>query len=422
MIASQAAIADRFVRRLEREMASAEQVELGNLRFHGVLDEEPHPSKILQAHSKHEHRLGELYAEMVEKDGKLGALIDKRIDAVISLPMRVAPSGASPADLEAAALCAHLLDQPWIEDVMRHTLGARMRGIAISELTWSRATTDPFMGKWLPKIDTRPMHRFAFRRGQRDLFIRQGLTSDQWVKAPPGKFSVTRSGTNDSPWGGPSILDDLYYLWFISIHGWTMWAEAVERWAAPAATAEYDHGPDEKKNGEQQAMALQLAEALQGGNSIAKPTGIALDLMQATGAQAPTYSAFIGATDRIKSLKLLGEVNTSGDRPGVGAFASDQVGDGIRLEKVRLDAKTLKCWAGTIFSHITAINLGPDVAVPTLSIALEAAQDMTQRREGIDKALAEGLPVPQRQAEAAWGVDRPREGEPTITRSRSETD
>ena len=403
--------------RLSREMAGYVHTDLG-FRARGFLDdEEPHPSKVIQDRSEPDHRVGELYRSMPEQDAKLEGLICKRIDAVLALPLQISPGDQSQRAKEAADLCANrFLDIHGFANInLRHQLEAEFDGIAVEEVIWGELTRGPFAGAVVPvDLKDRPMWRFGFRRGDDRLRVRRP-NGKRWVLPPTGKFLVTRFGSKDSPWG-KAAKDALYWPWYLKKQGWGFWADFVRKFVSPALAVTYKlpqsgPGSDEKK---QHAKALNLARSIRGGKAAAMPEDLAAAFLEAAHAGNSGFQQFIQMLDRSMSLLALGEVNTSGDRPGVGAFASDKVSDGIRAEKIKLVAMLAAQICRPLVRWTTDVNFGPDVATPCVGCAIEDASDIEERKDGVERALAAGVDVPLRQARRAWQVEEPRNGEPVV--------
>ena len=402
---------------LEREMAAENQVE-HLFAPRSRWSEDPHPSRILRTRSEIGQRLGELYVVMREQNTTLGGLLRKRFEAVIDLPRRVEPADSSPPAIAAADLCQRVLAGiPQFAVVLKSLLYGRADGVAFAEVIWERLSRGPLARAWAPvALIDRPMWRFAFR--DRVLHVRQG--GKEPIVAPAGKFIRFTSGTLDHPWGKP-LLDEIYWYWFISKHAMKFWSVHVEKWAQPTAvgtypwrgTTEGSVAPAHKTSEDLQARLLRVLDAIQKEMSVAIPEGTKIELLEATRSGNESYGTLLGALDRGMALLILGEVGTSGMRPGTGAFASDQVGFKITREKVGIDAHDLS--ASTIRDQllrpIVELNLGLDVPIPRLVIDTVETEDRGQRMEGVEKILAAGEPVSRQYFYSTHLAPEPREGE-----------
>lgn len=399
---------------LGREQADENQVERS---FSSDTLEDPHPSKILRTRSSWTHKVGELYDDMIKKDTDLEGILLKRSDAVLGLPRRVEPRGGDPASLEAADLCRHVMEDsvPGIVRNLRHQLDYVPKGLAIEEMVWDEVRRGPFAGAVLPvEMIGRPMWRFAFKRG--NLHVRQ--PNGKTVPAEPWKYLVSTAGSKDKP-HGEALLDSVYWYWFTKLHGWRFYSIFIEKWSMPTVIVDY---PQNKKNQdgstanrEQQAKALALGRAIQAEQTAAVPEGLKPWLLETIRTGAVSYESFLSLCTRGMALVFLGEINTSGLRPGTGAFASDQVADEIRKEKVGQTAQELADNVREqVFRPVVELNLGPDVPVPDLIIDTVEAEDRELRQRGIERALRAGEEVPRRYYLQTHQIPAPKHGEEVV--------
>ena len=130
--------------------------------------EDPHPSTILARYSLPEHRLGELYDHMLERDSNLGGLWEKRCKAVMGLPRFIVAADASDLAAETARFCRAALSLvPSFHSNLVHQLQGISHGVSIEEVMWERMPRGPLSGAVVPvDLIDRPMHRFTFKSGR----------------------------------------------------------------------------------------------------------------------------------------------------------------------------------------------------------------------------------------------------------------
>lgn len=405
---------------LGREMAGEDQVDRYANLLTGPWREDPHPSTILRTRSAPGQPLGGLYDEMLEKDTDLAAYEMKRREAVLALPRFVIPADSSPKALEAADFCRTVLSGiKSLETNFSHQLQSRSYGISFEELIWERLSRGPLTRAVVPvAMVDRPLRRFLFRQGV--LYVRQPAGKEP-ILPPPGKFLVCRHGTKDQAWGKP-LLDKVYWPWLIKKHGWKFYSVFVEKFGQPTAIARYPSRPSlvvgadgVATRQDLQAKALKIAEAIQSQYAVAIPEGIVIDLLEATRGGDGTYNQFIQLCSRSEAMVYLGEINTSGLRPGTGSYASDEVADRVSSRKVKLDSRDAGAhWKDELFVPMVQLNLGPDYPVPHLLIDHVDAEDREQRREGIQLLLDNRQPIPRRYFYMTLQAPEPREGEDVV--------
>jgi phage gp29-like protein len=390
--------------------------------FRSWLGEIPHPSRFVRERSEIGDRVGELYSRMIETDTTLAGLWEKRVKAVLSLPRSIRAADATPAAEETARFVRTALSQIPLRVVpIANTLEAILKGVAINEILWERATRGPLSGAWLPvDLIDRPMWRFGWSAADRALRIvsnplRTSPTAP--IPAPPMKFQVLTYGTKDNPWGR-ALLDRLYWVWYLKKHASKYWALFVERFAQPLAKGTYPYKPgQEAANKEQQDRLLAILNALRTGTSIALPEGLDIAFLEASRGGDASYAAFLAWLDRAEALLLLGEVDTSGLAKGPGSYAKSQVSNEVRLETVDHDAHLLGSFeTDTLLRWLVLLNFGPDAPIPKSIYDSTDAPDRDQRMKGIANALNDGVPVPLGYYRMTLRVPTPMEGEPVVTR------
>lgn len=415
-----------IVTRLESEMAAYDPY--AGFRSAGGRfgPEDLHPSRILATRSYKENRLlklGELYEVMFEADPDLFAIYLKVRDAFGQLPREIIPPTNTPEATKIAEFCHEALSE--IEDFsvnIEHQCEALPKGIAFDEMIWGEMEGGEFNGAFVPKrMVDRPMDRFGFVRGK--LFVRM---PDGRAEALDGKFLVHRMGTKDSPWGRP-LLDRLYWMYFCTKHGWNMYSHYIEKYAAPTAWVKYirqkaaDEAETKLANQREQQAAANIGRAFQANSSIATPDDMTLELVQANMNGAANYGEFISLCNRAKALIFLGEINTSGLRPGTGAYASDEHAGKLLRQKVVLLARGISShFRDHLLRPMVRLNFGPQAPVPRMVFDELEVEELQARREGIKMLLEAGLPVVASDMYRAARSREPRDGEPTVTKSKAD--
>jgi phage gp29-like protein len=422
---------------LGREMAGQSDVERifaglpTSSLLPSALREVEHPSTILRKRSEPMQRLGELYDDMLAKDADLAAFARKRRDAVLALPRRIVAEDGTPLARDTAQFVIQAFKRiQALDQSLGHQLETVQRGISFAEIIWERLERGPLAGAIVPvDIIDRPMWRFLFRpvEGKApELFIRQPIGKPP-IPAPPGKFIVSREGTKDNPWGGPGLLDDVYWYWFIKKTGWKWWAVFIEKWASPTVLGKYKHQTQgfaspgaegeavARTNEDQQAKLLAAARAIQQDQAVVIPDDLAIELLEATRSGSISYETFVQMCTRAEANLELGEVDTSGAGQGPGSFAKATVSNEVRLDKVKLDAASVAArMRDSILRWMVELNFGVDAPIPRFVIDTLDVENREERRRGIELLGRLGLPVSRRHIYSTALADEPGDGEETI--------
>jgi phage gp29-like protein len=402
-----------------RWVASSQQTDYGAY----FRDQEiPHPSPILRDHSQAGQRLGELYDVMLRTDATLAGLWEKRWKAVAGLPWDLVPGDESPLAMEIRDQARRMIDNiSDIETNLEHLMGARPRGVAFEEKRYELVKTGPLAGMWcaVEMID-RPMWRFGFKNinGVDQLHVR--TKTGQLELVDPLHFIYYRAGTKDDPWGGcPTLLDQVYWFYYLTLHAFKYAGVALEKWAQPTIVGKYKR--DLTVEGENSANESHIADLLsaisdfQTEFGVVIPDDLQMDLMEATRSGSVGYESFITLLDRAKALVILGEVDTSGLAKGPGSFAKSRVSNEVRLETIRMDGRGVaSVLTNQLVAPFVAMNYGPGVPMPRWEWDIEDAEPREARQNGAQALLNMGLEVPTGHLYRINQVPRPKPGDETV--------
>jgi phage gp29-like protein len=388
----------------------------------GRWQEIPHPSRFVRERSEDGDRLGELYTRMIETDANMAALWEKRVKAVLALPRYIRAANSTPLAEEIALFVQAALSVIPLRVVpVSNILEAVIKGVAINEILWEQVTRGPLTGAWLPvDVIDRPMWRFGWSAIDRSLHVVAHPGRIDPIPAPPMKFQVLSYGTRDNPWGR-ALLDRLYWVWYLKRHASKYWAIFVERFAQPLTKGTYPFkSGQDLQNKENEDRLLAILNSIRTGSSIALPEGLDISFLEASRGGDASYSSFVSWLERAEALLMLGEVDTSGLAKGAGSFAKALISNEVRLETVQHDAHLLGSFeTDTLVRWLVLLNYGPDAPIPKSVYDYSDAADRTQRMQGIQRSLGDGVEVPLAYYRMTMRVPAPLEGEPTVTRHKT---
>jgi len=385
----------------------------------GRWQEIPHPSRFVRERSEDGDRVGELYTRMIETDANMAALWEKRVKAVLALPRYIRAADSTPLAEEIARFVQTALSIIPLRVVpISNILEAVIKGVAINEILWEQVPRGPLAGAWLPvDIIDRPMWRFGWSAVDRSLHVVAHPGRIDPIPAPPMKFQVLSYGTRDNPWGR-ALLDRLYWVWYLKRHASKYWAIFVERFAQPLTKGTYPFKPDQDLlNKENEDRLLAILNSIRTGSSIALPEGLDITFLEASRGGDASYNSFISWLERAEALLMLGEVDTSGLAKGAGSFAKALISNEVRLETVQHDAHLLGSFeSDTLVRWLVLLNFGPDAPIPKSVYDDSDAADRSQRMQGIEKSLRDGVAVPLAYYRMTMRVPVPLDNEPVVER------
>lgn len=393
-----------------RWIATRQQTEY--LLTSGVFVEDEHPSIIVRDKSEPGERIGEVYDRMLRTDATLAGLWEKRTKAVLGLPWTIVPGDESALGREIADKALEMVyGIRSLEVNLAHQLSATAKGAAFDEMRWERVTRGRLKGLWaVTELVDRPMWRFAFRDAE--LHVRRKDGDLQPV--PAGRVLHLAHGTKDTKWGA-ALLDQVWWFYWLTVHGWKYYGIALEKWAAPTIKVKYERGPDAAANEALIAEALAVAANIQTEYGVAIPDDVDVGLLEASRQGNVTYEAFLHLLDRAKALVFLGEVDTSGLSQGPGSFAKNRVSDEVRFETILADAAELanSVTDGLLWPFVR-VNYGLDAPMPYWEFDVEEASDRSLRQEGVQKVFNRGLPIAESYVYRVHQVPQPKAGERVV--------
>lgn len=412
----------REVGRLEAAMAADRKV----YGFSWYAGEVPHPSRLVKDFATPGKPFSYPFDEMDWKDCGTYGMIYRVLEAIVSMPRRVVARDESDAAKEARDMVIEALSGiAGLSKAISRLYEKVPDGIAFVELDWTER--GGVLYPW--RAEPRPMEAFGFKWDQETasyaLHVRR---SGQLIPAPLGKFLYPTHGTRNAPWGW-GLKEVLHYPWQGRVFTLLDWQLANERWARPTVIVQYqpaatgDKDEDEAENQRRENLALELGGNIHADGVAAFPVGTFTVEIKPPTADSGEMRGFHDTLGREIARLVLGEVNTAGLRPGVGAYASDSIAEGLSHRKTVIGGNDLCSYLGdTLFSDLVAANL-PGAPVPRMVIDTTPEEAARLIMDGLTKAaeleLDEPLRVPRSHVYGALRIPEPLPDDETVVLGRS---
>lgn len=305
-----------------------------------------------------------IYDELA-RDCEAGALIDKRVRAVVSRPWVVTPASDKRVDKKAAEMVTAAFEALKFNRICRDLLNATLKGFSVGEVMWEVRN-----GLVLPRdVLRRNQNRFLFNM-QNELMLITRTNMLEGEALPPRKFIVHRYGDTESPYG-LGIGNRLFWPVFFKRQDITFWLTFADKFGSPTAVGKYPTGatPDQR---ERLLLALQ---AIAQDAGITVPVGMEVSLLEAATTSTDTYEKLARYMDEQMSKAVLGEtMSTSAAAAGLGSSQAD-VHDDVRLEVAQADAEALnETLKDTLVTWMVEYNL-PGAAVPNIERNFKKPED-----------------------------------------------
>jgi phage gp29-like protein len=351
----------------------------------------------------------ELAEEMEERDPHYASVLGTRKRAVSQLAVKVTAASERARDKEIADALRKWTQRKRLQAELFDLMDAVGKGISISEIVWDRRATP-----WMPaRLCWRPMSWFRQDPIDRDLFrLRVDGNTVHGEDLQPGKWIVHRHPAKT----GLSVRSGIAYIIAYSVMFTTFtvadWMAFADTYGQPFRLGKYPPGTDERA----QAL-LHDAVSMMGADAAATvPSSMTIDIVQAAKSDGAMFGALASYFNRLKSKLVLGQEATTEAISGGHAVSKEQneVRGDIRDADAVLVADTLQEQLVDVW---TAINYGPDVDPPILSLDFEENEDVKAVLDGAFGIADRGGKVQVKQLRDKLGLVEPAAGDELLGRS-----
>lgn len=359
-------------------------------------------------------RQAELFEEMIEKDGKLGSLLQMRILAVEALDWAIEPADGSPEARRAADFAREALPAEVLGGAIAHLLQAIPYGYAGAELLWAR------VGRVLTLSAIEPVETRRFTwlpRGSEPLPAAPRLLTDEAPvygrELPPWKFVLHRYRARAGSVTRAGLMRACAWLWIFKHYAWKDWVAFAEVYGMPLRLGKYQ--PGASQDDREALLAAVRAIGHDAAGIISASTEI--EFIKAAERPGPDlYQVLIELCNKEMALAVLGQTLTS-EVGTIGSLAAAKVHEQVRFELTVADSQAL---SRTVTAHIlrplVGFNLGWEVPIPRFRPLIEPPEDLLQTATML-KTLVEagGAPmIPAAYVHEKFKIRRPNAGEPTL--------
>lgn len=327
----------------------------------------------------------------LERDGKVGAVLQKRRDAVVGREWQLEAADESPAAQQALELVQEALDGIPFNLAVGEMLDALLKGIAVLEVLWAiRGNLVVPAG-----LAARNPQRFTFHDSETGPQLRL-LTKAQRLDGediPPRKFILHRHGGKyGDPWGA-GLGQRLFWPVFFKRQGVAFWLGALEKFGQPTPLGKYPAGTSDAD----QDKLMDVLRAISTETAVAIPEGMVVELIEAKRSGTfDSYEKLCRYMDEEISIIVLGETLSTSVGAG-GSRALGEVHNEVRLEIAQGDADRLSDTLNSgLIRWITEFNGFPPEAAPRIWWDMSPPEDLTKTAERDGKIAALGYrPTPE---------------------------
>ena len=294
----------------------------------------PDPDEVLKQAGVPRHKLSVLLY-----DDEIAQAFETRLDALLSVPMRIEPSETPEAPLLREMI------EPFVRDALTGIFQARPFGYSVLEAVYLKRD-DGRVG--LAYLGEKPMEWFEPKKdGSLYYFPNDGSGGGEGIVVDQMfKFFLTRNRpTYKNPYG-EALLSRLYWPWYFRTNGWKFWGKFLERFGTPLIVGKSD---DPKK-----MVAALLAAHSNAALGVGRD-----DSVEAVGVpnnNGGAFEAFEAAAIRRIQKVVLGQTLTSGTDNGSGNRALGQVHESVRMDKRNSDIALVEATMQRVVDALCVVN------------------------------------------------------------------
>jgi phage gp29-like protein len=346
----------------------------------------------------------ELFDDVIETDGHLRNLFEKRAQAVAGKPSVVQAGGPDADD----ALQAQVLADAWARlattEILEHLLSFNRYGYAACEVDWGvRVIGGRF---WVVPVHIAcvPARRFRVNTRTDELLL---VTEENPNGEPlePGKWIVVRRSGDRVVRSGlmrTGVWNALYKR-----YGTRDWVVGAEKYGLPLPLVKYKETADD----EAKDVAEEIADNIGNDGAAVVPDTIDVEIVDArTGDFAATHGGLIAFCNRENSKLVNGSTlsNDAGESGSGGSYGLGEVHDSVRWEAVQYDAERVQdAFRMHLAAPFASFN-GFDVARPAL-LKIQVVRDLEPkaRTEVAERMQRMGMAISESQMRQETGLREP---------------
>lgn len=357
-----------------------------------------------------QHRL---FADMEERDGHLRAEMDKRKNAIASIPWDIVPPpGANAAEKAAAEWVREMLQDAVdpIEDMLLALMEAVGHGFGAVELEWRLED-----GVRLPAFHPRPQEWFRLNTARTALHLSDSstdgapLTPFGWVMHTHGKAKTGYSGRM-------GLHRTLAWPFLYKAYALGDFAEFLETYGLPIIVGKYQSG----STADEKASLMRAVTALGHDARAIMPAEMTLEIEKvATGGGESGHVGMMAWADKTESKVILGQTLSAdtGDKGG-GSFALGKVHNEVRHDIAAGDARQVAATLTRDLVYPMIMLNRPGITslkrCPRFVLDTGEAEDMTAYAESLPKLVGVGFKIPRAWAQEKLHIPEALDGEDVL--------
>nr|DAT68371.1 MAG TPA: portal [Caudoviricetes sp.] len=362
----------------------------------------------------------ELFMDIEEQDSAIGANIQTRKRAILTLDWRIAePRNATPAEEKLQTEIDELFYQyPNLENLLMDMMDAVGHGFSALEIEWKLEN-----GKYIPhNFIARPQSWFKLDKN--DNLLLKTPSNPMGEPLRPFGWVVHSHKSRSVQLARMGLFRTLAWLYMFKHYSVRDFAEFLELYGMPIRIGKYGAGAT---NEEKRTLLRALAQIGHNAAGI-MPDSMTIELHNAanTGAGSANnpFLQMVDWCEKSIARLILGQTLTSGADGKSSTNALGNVHNEVRRDLLVSDAKQV---AQTITQQIILpylqINVDPNIAlhrVPYFEFDTKKYDDLSTFADAIPKLVSIGVQIPEKWTRDKLGIPEAQEGEVVLKAVQSD--
>ena len=356
----------------------------------------------------------ELFMDIEEQDSAIGANIQTRKRAILTLDWRIAePRNATPAEEKLQTEIDELFYQyPNLENLLMDMMDAVGHGFSALEIEWKLEN-----GKYIPH-NFIPRPQSWFKLDKNDNLLLKTPSNAMGEPLRPFGWVVHSHKSRSVQLARMGLFRTLAWLYMFKHYSVRDFAEFLELYGMPIRIGKYGAGAT---NEEKRTLLRALAQIGHNAAGI-MPDSMTIELHNAanTGAGSANnpFLQMVDWCEKSIARLILGQTLTSGADGKSSTNALGNVHNEVRRDLLVSDAKQV---AQTITQQIILpylqINIDPNIAlyrVPYFEFDTKKYDDLSTFADAIPKLVSIGVQIPEKWTRDKLGIPEVQEGETVL--------
>lgn len=345
--------------------------------------------------------------EIENTDPKTFGLIQTRILALLSLPREITGEGEI-ADF-VRQVFSNIKD---FNSILFEMLYSIPVGYSITEMVWEELDGKFVIQNLIPRRQT----LFTFSKNNE--LLRRTEKNEDGEKTSENKFVTMTFQRKYGKKFGTSLMQKIYWYWFLKKNSSKFWAIYLEKFAAPIVIAEEPNNisPEDRAKLDSFINNVRMA------TGIKVPEGTVIKFLEAQQHGIDTFEKFLEYVDSSIAIAILGQTLTSDNGSGTGSYALGSVHEKVRQDILQADINMLESTINDyIIKPLVDYNFSDVKSYPKWKIVKKDTVNLKDMSDVVKTLSEAGMKtIPVNYLHELFGIPVPEENEDCLVMTKTE--